>query len=58
MNILSSFTHPHVIPNLYEFLSYAEHKIRYSFVSEVFSPLVMLNIMLKNTGNQTVDGLH
>ncbi len=29
MNILLSFTHPHVVPNLYEFLSYVEHKIRY-----------------------------
>ncbi len=26
---LSSFIHPHVIPNLCEFLSYVEHKIRY-----------------------------
>ncbi len=26
MNILLSFTQPHVIPNLYEFLSYVEHK--------------------------------
>ncbi len=29
MNILSSFTHPHVVLNLYEFLSYVEHKRRY-----------------------------
>ncbi len=29
MKMLSSFTHPHVIPKLYEFLSYVEHKIRY-----------------------------
>ncbi len=26
---LSSFTHPHVVPNLYEFLSYVKHKRRY-----------------------------
>ncbi len=26
MNILSSFTHPHVVPNLCVFLSYIEHK--------------------------------
>ncbi len=26
MKMFSSFTHPHVIPNLYEFLSYVEHK--------------------------------
>jgi len=29
MKIVSSFTHPHVVPNLYEFLSSAEHKKRY-----------------------------
>jgi len=26
MNILSSFTHPQVVPNLYEFLSSVKHK--------------------------------
>ncbi len=26
MNILSLITHPHVVPNLYKFLSYVEHK--------------------------------
>ncbi len=26
MKMLSSFTHPHVVPNLYVFLFYAEHK--------------------------------
>ncbi len=29
MKIVSSFTHFHVIPNLYTFLSYVEHKIIY-----------------------------
>ncbi len=29
MTILSSFTHPHVVPNLYKFLSYVDHKRRY-----------------------------
>ncbi len=29
MQILSSFTHPQVVPNLYECLSSAEHKVRY-----------------------------
>ncbi len=29
MKIVSSFTHPHVVPNLYEFLFYVEHKRRY-----------------------------
>ncbi len=41
MKIMSSFTHSHVIPNMYTFL--------------------MLNTkedILKNAGNQTVDGLH
>ncbi len=27
--MLSSYTHPHVISNLYKFLSYVEHKISY-----------------------------
>ncbi len=30
IKILSSFTHPQVVPNLYEFLCSAEHKGRYS----------------------------
>ncbi len=30
MKILSSFTHPQVVPNLYECLCSAEHKERYS----------------------------
>ncbi len=30
MKILSSFTHPRVVPNLYECLCSAEHKGRYS----------------------------
>jgi len=29
MKILSSFTHPQVVPNLNDFLSSAEHKVRY-----------------------------
>jgi len=29
MKMLSSFTHPEVVPNLYEFISSAEHKRRY-----------------------------
>jgi len=29
MKMLSSFTHPYVVPNLYEFLSMVEHKWRY-----------------------------
>jgi len=29
MKILSSFTHPQVVANLYEFLSSSEHKGRY-----------------------------
>ncbi len=42
MKMLSSFSHPHVVPNLHEFLSYVEHK----------------KSILKNAGNQTVDGPH
>ncbi len=30
IKIVSSFSHPHVVPNLYKFLSYVEHKRRYS----------------------------
>jgi len=29
MKIVSSFSHPHVVPNLYVFLSSVEHKIAY-----------------------------
>ncbi len=29
MKILSSFTQSHVVPNLYDCISYAEHKRRY-----------------------------
>jgi len=29
MKILSVFTHPHVVPNLYEFICSGEHKGRY-----------------------------
>jgi len=29
MTILSVFTHPHVVPNLYVFICSAEHKRRY-----------------------------
>jgi len=43
MKILSSFTHPQVVSNLYEFLSSAEQK---------------KGDILKNVGNQTVDGRH
>ncbi len=39
MDILSSFSHPYVVPNLYEFL-YVEHKLTH---------------ILKSAGNQRVD---
>ncbi len=38
MSILSSVTYPHIVPNLYEFISYVEHK----------------RDILKTVGNQTV----
>jgi len=41
-NLLTSFSHPHVVQNLYKFLSFAEHK----------------KYILKNDSNQTVDGSH
>ncbi len=28
MKLVSSFTHPYVLPNMYKFLSYVEHKRR------------------------------
>ncbi len=40
---IRSFTHPHVVPNLYECLSSAEHN---------------KEDILKNVGNQTVAGPH
>ncbi len=43
MKILSSFTHPQVVPSLYEFLSSVKHKIRY---------------FKKTVNNQTVAGSH
>jgi len=43
MKILSSFTHPQVVPNLYEFISSVEHKKK---------------DILNNVGNQPVDGPH
>jgi len=45
MAILSSFPHPQVVPNLYEFLSHAEHTHTQKDI-------------LNNVGNQTVDGPH
>jgi len=36
MKILSVFTHPHVVPNLYVFICSAEHKGRY--LEECFNP--------------------
>ncbi len=42
MKILSSFTHPQVVPNLYECLCSAEHK----------------EDILKNVGNKAILGHH
>jgi len=39
---MMSFTQPQVVPNLYEFLYFAEHK----------------EDILKNVRNQQIDGLH
>ncbi len=47
MKILSSFTHPHVVPNLYECVCSAEHKGRYSEEcgkqSSIFFPTMEVN---------------
>ncbi len=67
MKILSSFTHPHVVPNLYEFLSYVEHKFKFKFkLSFIVLYFILLFIILlfikenvlKNAGNQTVHDPH
>jgi len=47
MKILSSFTHPHVFANMYEFLSSAEHKVRY-FEKQLFGT-IDLHSRKKNT---------
>ncbi len=53
MKMLSSFTHPHVVPNLYEFLSYAEHKGRYL---KMFVPLpVDFHSIERNTMEVNLD---
>ncbi len=47
MKIMSSFTHPQVVPNLYECVCSAEHKGRYSEEwgkqSSIFSPNMEVN---------------
>ncbi len=61
MKILSSFTHPHVVPNLYECLCSAEHKGRYSEecgnqfwgttdVNSIFIPTMEVNGAPKQPG--------
>jgi len=39
MKILSVFTHPHVVPNLYVFICSAEHKGRY--LEDIFPTTVV-----------------
>ncbi len=57
MKILSSFTHLHVIPNLYDFLFNVEHKIRYF---EEFwrtkQSLVPINFQSKEINTKEVNG--
>ncbi len=48
MKILSSFTHPQVVPNLYEFLCSAEHKGRY-FEERLFWGTIDFHCTKKNT---------
>ncbi len=54
MKILSSFTRPHVVTNLYEFLSYVEHKRRYfEEPNSCWSPLTSIvgkEILWKSVG--------
>ncbi len=55
MKMLSSFTHPHVAPNLYEFLFYVKHERRYfeEFLNSCWSPLTSIvgkEILWKSMG--------
>ncbi len=53
MKTWSSFTHPHVIPNLFKFLSYVEHKRRYFEIpNSCWSPLISIGskILRKSMG--------
>jgi len=52
MKLLSSFTHPQVVSNLYGSLSSVEHKIRY-FIKQLMVP-----IDFHSMNYQTVDGPH
>jgi len=50
MKILSVFTHPHVIPNLYVFICSAEHKGRY--LKECFKQTDLIPHWLPYYGSQ------
>jgi len=55
-----SFTHPHVVPNLYEFLSSSEHKRRYFYEVDGYRKLVtniLQNIFLIQQKKDTHTGL-
>ncbi len=43
--IVSPFTHPHVVPNLYKFLSYVEHKIYFEPNSSTLTSIVGKEIL-------------
>uniref|UniRef100_A0A8C2HWA9 rRNA 2'-O-methyltransferase fibrillarin n=1 Tax=Cyprinus carpio TaxID=7962 RepID=A0A8C2HWA9_CYPCA len=60
---LSSFTHPHVIPNLYELLSYVEHNRRYfkGMVDVIFADVAQpdqTRIVALNAHNFLKNGGH
>ncbi len=46
MKMLSSFTHPHAVPNLYKFISYTERRRRYS--EECWTSIVGSEILHKS----------
>ncbi len=60
MNILSSFTHPHILPNLCEFLSYVEHEdiLKNAGNETVLSPLTYSIYFptMEVSGNQQLFG--
>ncbi len=57
MKILSSYTHPHVVPYLYKFLAYVEHKIRYFEEFWRTKHLLVWNTMEVNGDHQLFDSI-
>jgi len=52
MKILSVFTYPHVVPNLYVFICSPEHKERYLESNRSQSPLTTIVCIFSYYGSQ------